>query len=138
MRLCSSSLLRLPAFSVCNFDGLHEQVAEMFEVMHASGGVGLAAPQVGIARQIAVIDVGEPLVLVNPRIVVRKGKRVVREGCLSLPGKHFNVRRHRFVVVQYLDVDGLNQSIAASDSLLAQVLEHEIDHLAGKMIDHRR
>ena len=107
---------------------------EMYELMKISAGVGLAAPQVGINKQIIVVDVGQgPIKLVNPRIVKKSGSERMEEGCLSLPGVYVSVKRARSIVVNAINED--NQKIALSASgLLARVLQHEIDHLRGRMI----
>jgi len=104
----------------------------MLETMHAAGGVGLAAPQVGVPLRLAVIEVpGEkPLVLINPEIVERRGEREVEEGCLSHPGYRGIVRRAAEVKVKARDREGRLFRVKGTD-LLAQALEHEIDHLDG-------
>ena len=100
--------------------------------MHAAPGVGLAAPQVGIPLRVIVIGLPEQedIALINPQIVRRKGERLVNEGCLSLPGYVGELKRAELVTVKGLNPDGKEIRIKA-DELLAQALEHEIDHLNG-------
>lgn len=100
-------------------------------------GVGLAATQIGVAEQVAVIDIGEGLVvLVNPRIIARRGKLTSKEGCLSVPGIYANVERAAWVKVKALNRDGKPIEIEGSD-LMARVLQHEIDHLNGTLFIDR-
>ncbi|GAC1652465.1 MAG: peptide deformylase [Gemmatimonadaceae bacterium] len=108
---------------------------DMLETMHAAKGIGLAAPQVGRSERIAVVHVesaDEPLILVNPRIGFRDGTAKGEEGCLSIPDVYADVERAARVVVQAQDRDGRERDIEASD-LLARCLQHEIDHLDGKL-----
>lgn len=108
--------------------------AEMEELMRVSAGVGLAAPQVGLSLQMIVVDVGDGLVaLANPRILKKWGSSVLEEGCLSLPGVYVSVRRASRIKVSGLNEKNEKVSFVA-DGLLARVLQHEIDHLRGKMI----
>jgi len=108
-------------------------IDDMIETMHAAPGVGLAAPQVGSPLRIAVIEVPEQevIVLVNPEIVRRSGERRVEEGCLSVPGYVAEISRSQSVAVKALDRHGRSLRIKAKDDLLAQALEHEVDHLNG-------
>ena len=107
---------------------------EMLSTMHASRGIGLAASQVDISQKLAVADIGEgPLKLINPEIIEVKGKEEMGEGCLSLPGLEVNIVRSFEVVVKALDEKGKSVEIKAK-GLLARVLQHEIDHLNGKLI----
>jgi peptide deformylase len=107
---------------------------EMLSTMHAFRGIGLAASQVGIPRKLAVVDIGEgSLKLINPEIVEVKGKEEMKEGCLSLPGLEVSIARPFEVVVKALDEKGKLVEIKAK-GLLARVLQHEIDHLKGKLI----
>ena len=111
-----------------------EVFQEMAEVMRCGGGIGLAAPQVGIDRQFLTIDIGQGLlVLVNPRIVKKSGSAVMEEGCLSLPGVYVKVKRAKKVTVDAFNEFFEKISISASD-LLARALQHEIDHLRGRLI----
>lgn len=112
---------------------LKELVADMLETMHAYEGVGLAAPQVGILRRIAVIDVGEgPIVLVNPRVVETDGEQTGAEGCLSVPGKAGTVTRPNHVKVEAFN-ENMEPIEVEGEELLARALCHEIDHLDGVM-----
>ena len=108
-------------------------VADMRETLHAEEGrVGLAAPQVGVSLRLTVICLPdeEDIVLINPEVVKRKGERIVTEGCLSIPGYYGEVCRSEQVTVKAVDHEGRPVRIKA-DELLAQALEHEIDHLDG-------
>ena len=108
-------------------------IRDMQETLHAEEGrVGLAAPQVGISLRLTVIGLPEQedLILVNPEIVKRKGERIVTEGCLSVPGYYGELRRSEAVTVKALDEKGKPVRIKGEE-LLAQALEHEIDHLDG-------
>ena len=104
---------------------------DMVDTMYKEEGVGLAAPQVGILKQVIVIDVGDgPIKLVNPEIIEQEGECIDIEGCLSVPGENGNVNRPKRVKVRYFDFDGNKQTIEGTD-LLARALCHEIDHLNG-------
>ena len=110
----------------------------MIETMHAAPGVGLAAPQVGVPLRVIVIGMPEEeeIVLINPQIVRRSGERLITEGCLSVPGYFGEVQRAQRVTVKGKDLSGKEIRIKAEE-LLAQALEHEIDHLNGLLyIDH--
>ncbi len=112
-------------------------LSAMAQVMYEVKGVGLAAPQVGIEESLAVIDIGTGLYkLVNPRIVSRRGRQSMEEGCLSVPGIGVRVRRSRSVVVESLDENGKPLRIEA-EGLLATVFQHELDHLNGTLIVDR-
>jgi peptide deformylase len=107
---------------------------EMAEVMRFSGGIGLAAPQVGISKQMVVVDIGQgPVMLVNPRIIKKTGSVPLEEGCLSLPGIYVKVRRAKKITVTGLNEKNEKVSLAAQD-LFARALQHEIDHLRGRLI----
>lgn len=106
---------------------------EMAETMRANSGVGLAAPQVGIGKRVIVVDVGEGLIeLVNPEITAREGEQVGWEGCLSIPGKIGKVRRDQKVTVTGFDRHG-RQRWVTGEGFLARALQHEIDHLDGRL-----
>jgi len=108
--------------------------SQMEEVMRCAGGVGLAAPQVGLNKQLVIVDVGEgPVALANPRILKKWGSAVVEEGCLSLPGIYVKVRRARKIKVMGLNEKNEKIVMVAMD-LLARALQHEIDHLRGRLI----
>ena len=107
---------------------------EMAKVMYLSEGVGLAAVQVGIDKQLAVIDVGSGLIkLVNPVIVKSEGASALEEGCLSVPGFSIKIRRAKSVTVSFQDEEGCARQLRA-DGLLARAVQHELDHLSGKLI----
>ena len=106
---------------------------DMVDTLYDSGGVGLAAPQVGVLRRIAVIDIGEGLIeLINPEIIHTEGEQTDGEGCLSYPGKFGLVTRPNKVTVRALNRDGEEFEISGEE-LLARAFCHEIDHLDGKM-----
>ena len=111
-------------------------IDDMFETMYAAPGIGLAASQVDVHRCFTVIDVSEekdqPLVFVNPRITHRDGEQVYQEGCLSVPGIFADVARAERITVQALDRDGRAFELQA-DGLLAVCLQHEMDHLEGRL-----
>ncbi|MBN3555167.1 peptide deformylase [Fictibacillus nanhaiensis] len=112
---------------------LKKLVKDMFETMYEAEGVGLAAPQIGIAEQIAVVDIGDDtgqLVLINPVIKKASGSQIGPEGCLSFPGLFGEVERPFNVTVTAQDVDGKAFTIEAND-FLARAIQHEIDHLHG-------
>lgn len=112
-------------------------LSEMAKAMYLNQGVGLAAVQVGIDKQLAVIDIGTGLInMINPVIVSRKGSEAQEEGCLSVPGACVKVKRAKTVAVDFLNEDGEFRQIKA-DGLLARAIQHEVDHLAGTLIiDH--
>lgn len=108
-------------------------IDDMFDTMYESGGVGLAAPQVGILKQIVVIDIGEgPILLINPEILETEGEQTGEEGCLSVPGKSGVVTRPNYVKVKALD-ENMEEQILEGEGLLARAFCHEIDHLSGKL-----
>ncbi|HET9406640.1 MAG TPA: peptide deformylase [Candidatus Sulfotelmatobacter sp.] len=132
-------VLEKAAETVNVFDGeLKTLVDDMFESMYAAHGVGLAAPQIGISRRIAVIDITfkeDPeakLVLVNPEIIHREGKHTQNEGCLSIPDFRENVTRPNKVTVRAQDING-KVFEKTGEELLARALLHETDHLNGKL-----
>ena len=111
---------------------------DMTETMHAADGVGLAAPQVGILRRIAVIEVepGNTIELINPKIIAFSGEQEEEEGCLSIPGKWGKTHRPMHVTVRALNRHGETFDISGS-GLLARAFCHEIDHLDGKLFTDR-
>jgi len=133
-------VLEREADDVTDFDtpDLHKFLADMFESMYAAKGVGLAAPQIGVAKKIAVIDCSngenpdEKLVLINPKILHVEGKQVGEEGCLSIPGFREQVRRGKRVTVRAQDVKGEEFEMTGED-LLARAFLHETDHLYGRL-----
>jgi peptide deformylase len=118
-------------------------VDDLFETMYASEGVGLAAPQMGVAQRILVIDVApddesqKPLALINPVIVGGRGEVTWNEGCLSIPGEAEDVDRMEEVTVRALNREGRSIEIADATGLLAVALQHEIDHLEGTLFVDR-
>ena len=129
--------LRTKAKPVAVFDkALHALIEAMFSTMYAAPGIGLAATQVNVHQQLLVLDVSEeknaPLVLINPKIVERDGVQVYQEGCLSVPGIFADVERAERIVVEAADRDGKPVRIEA-DGLLAVCIQHEMDHLIGKL-----
>ena len=133
-------VLKQKSKRVRSIDGsIQKLINDMVETMHSiPGRIGLAAPQIGHPLRVIVIGLPEEedLVLVNPEIVRRRGERLVDEGCLSLPGYVGQVKRAESVTVKGRDRNGKEIRIKA-DGLLAQALEHEIDHINGKLyIDH--
>lgn len=113
---------------------IRELIDDMFDTMYEAYGVGLAAPQVGILKQIVVIDTtGEdPLVLINPEILETSGTQTGDEGCLSVPGMSGTVTRPNFVKVKALD-ENMEEYILEGEELLARAICHETDHLHGKL-----
>lgn len=108
-------------------------IKDLFDTMYKAAGVGLAAPQVGILKRIAVIDVGDgPIVLINPEIIEQDGEQTGEEGCLSVPGKYGIVTRPNYVKVKTLTED-MEEMIIEGEQLLARALCHEIEHLDGKL-----
>jgi peptide deformylase len=133
-------VLEQEAEAVTEFDTpeLHKFIDDMFESMYAAKGVGLAAPQIGAARKIAVIDtsVGEKpedkLVLINPKILKLEGKQTGEEGCLSIPGFREQVSRAKRAIIRAQDIKGQWYEKTGED-LLARAFQHEIDHLNGRL-----
>jgi peptide deformylase len=129
--------LRTKAEPVRVFDAeLKQFVADMFETMYAANGVGLAATQVNVHRQVLVADMSDerdqPLVLINAQILSKEGDQVYQEGCLSFPGIYADVTRALKVKVKANDVDG-NEVVMDFEGPLAVCIQHEMDHLAGKV-----
>jgi len=112
---------------------LRTLVADMFETMYVAKGIGLAAPQVGRKERLAVIDVDEdPFVIINPEILHAEGKSKAEEGCLSIPDIYGDVERPAVVRIRAMNLDGDLFEVDADD-LLARCLQHEMDHLDGKL-----
>jgi peptide deformylase len=131
--------LHAPAAPVTTFDAqLGTLIDDMVETMYAEPGIGLAAPQIGVPLRVAVIDLsvgkkgGELITLVNPEIVERDGMQLEDEGCLSVPGFTATVPRPTRVIVRAFDRQGQPRTIEGS-GLLARALQHELDHLDGKL-----
>jgi peptide deformylase len=114
-------------------DELRTLAQNMFETMYAAEGIGLAAPQVGRTERIFVMDVDDhPYVMINPEIVSREGSERGEEGCLSIPDIYGDVDRSAHVVARAMDLDGNTYELEAS-GLLARCIQHELDHLDGKL-----
>lgn len=113
---------------------IEDLVEDMFETMYEANGVGLAAPQVGVLKQIVVIDVedGNQYVLINPEIIKTEGSQTGSEGCLSVPGKSGVVTRPNYVKVRAYDLE-MNQFELEGEELLARAICHECDHLNGDL-----
>ena len=109
---------------------------DMLETMYDENGVGLAATQVNIHQRIAVMDISEernqPLILINPSIIEQSGEEESQEGCLSVPETNADVKRAEFVTVEFLNIDG-EKEVLKADGLLAVCIQHELDHLKGKL-----
>jgi peptide deformylase len=132
-------VLEKPAEKVTVFDEeLRTLINDMFESMYAARGVGLAAPQIGISRRIAVVDVtfkedpSAKIVLINPEIIHKEGRHAQSEGCLSIPDFRENVTRAQTVTIRAQDMTG-KLFEHTGDDLLARAFQHETDHLNGKL-----
>lgn len=119
-------------------DSIRSLVNDMFETMYAADGVGLAAPQIGVLKQVIVLDTtprqpeSKPVAMINPQIIAKEGSMRYSEGCLSVPGEAEEVDRAAKVTVKFLDVSGQQQTLDA-EGLLAVAIQHETDHLIGTM-----
>jgi len=117
-------------------DALRQLIDDMFQTMYEAPGIGLAATQVDVHQRVLVADVSqeknEPQVLINPEILERDGSAVTEEGCLSVPGYYEEVERAGHILVRFLDRDG-NEQERAFEGLLAVCVQHEMDHLEGKL-----
>ena len=138
-RFPNNAVLRQKARMVSRIDGsVQRLIDDMIETMQKANGVGLSAPQVGVPLRVIVVQMPgeEPTVLINPEIVKRTGEQEVTEGCLSVPGYYGDIKRSAGVVVKGKNRNGKAIRIRA-EGLMAEALEHEIDHLDGKLyIDH--
>lgn len=135
IRMFGDPVLRQRAPEVTDLDGdLARLVDTMIETMHEAQGVGLAAPQVGVQKRLYTYDVGDgPGVVVNPEIVEASGEWVYDEGCLSVPGFHFEIVRPKLVTVRGVDLDG-KEVVIEGDELMGRLIQHEIDHLDGLLL----
>jgi peptide deformylase len=129
--------LRQKAQPVIIVDEAIKKLADdMLETMYQAPGIGLAATQVNVAKQLVVIDISEdrssPLVLINPEIIGREGKAESEEGCLSVPEIFEPITRAAEIIIRYLDHEGQEREIQAQN-LLATCIQHELDHLKGKL-----
>ena len=135
--------LRIKAKPVETFDDeLKTLTDDMFETMHSVDGIGLAATQIGVAKQVAVIDISpeknEPLVIINPAIQILDPSKTedYDEGCLSVPGFFEKISRPSDIKLTYQDLNGNKQEIKP-EGLLTKVVQHELDHLNGRLfVDH--
>ena len=140
IRTLPDPVLKQKAKRVRTIDGsIKKLIRDMVETMHSEPGrVGLAAPQIGVPLRVIVIGIPEEedMAIINPEIVRRRGERLIDEGCLSVPGYFGQIKRAELITVKGRDQDGKEIRIKA-EGLLAQVLEHEIDHLNGVLyLDH--
>ena len=129
--------LRNKAKKVAEITSQHQRlIDDMLETMYAAPGIGLAAIQVNHREQIIVLDISEsksePLCLINPKIISSSGHETMEEGCLSVPETYGEVERAESITVQYIDRKGCEQTLDATE-LLAVCIQHEIDHLQGKL-----
>jgi len=135
IRRAGDPVLREKAKRVRLIDkSIHKLIEDMWETMYDAPGVGLAAPQIGVSLRVIVIDAGDEnqIALINPEIVKRSGERKCDEGCLSVPGFRGEIVRSVKVVAQGIDpYTGKEVRIKADNDLLAEALEHEIDHING-------
>ena len=120
-------------------DSIKKLAQDMLETMYQGSGIGLAATQVNVHKRVIVLDISEskdqPLILINPEInkIIDPNKKIFSEGCLSVPGFYEELKRPSSVEISYLDIDGERKLLSAND-LLAVVIQHEMDHLEGKMM----
>jgi len=129
--------LRTKAVAIAEVnDDIRRLIDDMTETMYAANGVGLAATQVNVHQRLVVIDVSEernePRTFINPEIISREGVEVSEEGCLSVPGSYEDVERAQMVTVRAVDRNGVEFTLQA-DGLLAVCIQHELDHLEGKL-----
>lgn len=129
--------LRTVAKPVDNVDGeIKKLVDDMFDTMREENGIGLAATQVNVHKRVVVMDISEdqstPRVFINPEIIEMDGQTISEEGCLSVPNSYAKVERAEHIIVKALDVEG-NEYTLEADGLLAICIQHELDHLKGKL-----
>ena len=135
IRTFPDPVLRMEAATVTEFDtDLARLVEDMLETMYEAPGVGLAAPQIGVSKRVFVADIGDgPFAMVNPEIVATSGRWKFEEGCLSVPGRYWQISRAGFVRARGYDVDAEPVEYEGEE-LMGRVLQHEIDHLAGVLL----
>ena len=142
LRIFPDPVLKQKSRKVAIFDASIRKLAQnMLDTMYDNDGVGLAAPQVGVSKQMMVIDVNagdeeeprRPIVFINPEIIEAEGEMVGQEGCLSFPGVFFEVKRARRIVVKYQNLAGKQLKLEAADNLLCRAIQHEMDHLNGDL-----
>jgi peptide deformylase len=138
IRTFGDPVLRARAEPVLEIDdAVRHLVDDMLETMYDAPGVGLAAPQIGISRQVVVFDAGDgPRVMINPELLETEGSWAFEEGCLSVPGRFWEIERPAFARVKGLDLTG-DEVEYAGDELLGRVLQHECDHLRGTLLIER-
>jgi peptide deformylase len=138
IRTFPDPVLTMRAAPVSAFDeDLMRLVADMFDTMYEAPGVGLAAPQIGISKRLFVADIGDgPFVMVNPEVVETEGKWKFEEGCLSIPGRYWHIKRSDYARATGQDELGNDISIEG-DELMGRVLQHETDHLNGVLLLER-
>ncbi|CAB4587490.1 MAG: peptide deformylase [Actinobacteria bacterium] len=139
IRTFGDPVLKAQAAAVSDIDGkIARLVDDMFDTLYtSSSGIGLAAPQIGVQKQIFVWDMDdEPMVIINPEIVESNGEWVYDEGCLSIPGLYVEMLRPNHVLMRGLDLDGNTVEIEASE-LAGRLFQHEIDHLNGVLMFDR-
>jgi len=138
IRTFGDPVLASVADDVQNIDGKIVRLSQaMLQAMYRAPGLGLAAPQIGVQKQIFVYDIdGTPTTLINPRIVESSGEWVYDEGCLSIPGLYVEMVRPKQVLLAALDLDG-NEITVEADELLARLFQHELDHLNGVLMFER-
>ncbi len=138
IRTFGDPVLNSVADQVENIDGKIVRLTQaMLQAMYQAPGLGLAAPQIGVQKQIFVYDIdGQPTTLINPRIVESSGEWVYDEGCLSIPGLYVEMLRPKEVLLEAIDLSGNTIQIEA-DELLARLFQHELDHLNGVLMFER-
>ncbi|MBU1999207.1 MAG: peptide deformylase [Candidatus Omnitrophota bacterium] len=135
IRTIGDPALRRNAREVKQITPRHKEIlSKMARLMYERKGIGLAAPQLGINECLIIVDVGSGLYkLINPKIIKKEGCRVMEEGCLSVPDTYIKVKRAKKILIKAKDID-CNSITVEADELLACVIQHEIDHLKGKLI----
>lgn len=138
IRIFGDPVLKSEAAEVTEIDGkIFTLTDEMLQVMYDAPGLGLAAPQIGIQKQIFVYDIGDgPQKIINPRIAESGGEWLYEEGCLSIPGLYVEMLRPKDVLMVGLDIDGNEVQVEATD-LEARLFQHELDHLHGVLMFER-
>ncbi len=138
-------VLRQPSQKVHKVSAkIKKLVSDLFDTMYAENGVGLAASQVGVLKQVFVLDCSvdgddyPQMVFINPSIVRTKGATLSKEGCLSFPGIYTDVKRYQEVTIRYMDMNGKRREMTIEDGgLLCRAIQHEMDHLNGVLfVDH--
>lgn len=138
--VCGDKILRKKAARVNAVNNeVIRLITDMFETMHNANGIGLAANQIGVNKQIFIVDISKvegfedtkPLALINPKIIAKSEElSVYEEGCLSIPDQHEKVERPKKITIEFYDTD-FNKHIIETNELLARVMQHEFDHLQG-------